>query len=115
VSYWVYLESPPGHSVEVEAFADGGTYPLGGRADAEYNITYNYGALYRAHLHPDGLRWLHGKRAAETVAALECAVATLGTERAGDYWAATPGNAGAALARLLAWARQHPDATWRVS
>jgi hypothetical protein len=33
----------------------------------------------------------------------------------GAYWKPTPGNAGDALNVLLAWARQHPDATFRVS
>src|SRR4029077_6146288 len=39
----------------------------------------------------------------------------VGTERDDDYWAPTDGNAGYAASILLGWAKQHPEATWRVS
>lgn len=165
MSYWVYLQDENG-SVEVERHAEGGTHALGGTSEAEINITYNYSKHIRQALHADGLMWLDGQAAHETISALEKAVEQLGTERytgawyvlrfggpgglrpsdprlepyrnielndpanadllrqaraqgfvydTGGYWADTPGNAGYALSILLAWARQHPGATWKVS
>lgn len=114
MSYWVYLLDDSGASVDVERFTDGGTYALGGETVAELNVTYNYSTQY----HPLGfsLRHLHGKTAAETEPELARMVEALGTANdSHDYWAATPGNAGKALKRLLDWARQHPHAVWRVS
>lgn len=102
-------------AVAVKSFEDGGTYALGGTTEASVNITYNYNRHYRAVWGGAGLaETLDGKRAAEVIPALEKAVATLGTKRDRDYWASEPGNAGAALARLLDWARQYPDAVFRV-
>ena len=54
-------------------------------------------------------------RAADAIPLLENAVARLGTLRDEDYWQPTDGNAGAALAVLLGWARLHPDAVFHVS
>ena len=100
----------------VPCHQEGGTFVPGGTERAELNVTYNYSSLYRKHLNEDeGLRWLDGKAARDTLSALEKAVAVLGVVRDADYWKATPGNAGHALAVLLAWGRLHPDAVWRVS
>jgi hypothetical protein len=135
MSYWVYLEdrrgkapwcdygsqaadacpSPCYSAVQVPRFAEGGTHALGGRTEASLNITYNYGAFIRQHLHSEGVTWLDEKPAHETIKRLECAVRALGTERDPDYWKATPGNVGHALDILLGWARQYPQAVWRVS
>lgn len=101
-------------AVEVARHAEGGTYQLGGTNAAELNVTYNYGRFYYPQL-PEGLRTLHEKRAADCIEMLEERVQALGTNRDGDYWAATPGNAGYALSILLAWAKEHPDAVFRVS
>jgi len=92
---------------------EGGTYVLGGTADAELNITYNYSGFYYQYLDEEkGLRWLYGKTGAETVERLEKAVGILGTCRDDNYWNQTLGNAGYALSILLEWARQHPEAIW---
>ena len=106
---------------EVKSFEDGGTYVLGGTTYPELNITYNYGGLFREAMcdpEPDESnvlkRLLHGKKAAETTEMLEITVERLGTWRDDDYWAATPGNAGTALARLLSWAKQYPNGIWKV-
>lgn len=107
MSYWIYLESDA--PLEVANHSEGGTFALGGTNEPELNVTYNYAK------HFDYRGELHGKTAAESVPALEAAVAKLGTKRASDYWASTPGNAGYACNILLGWAKQHPDATWRVS
>ena len=116
MSWDVSLSDKETGTCEVERFEEGGTYVLGGSTDANLNITYNYSAFYHEHLDQEhGLKWLDGKRAAETIERLEQAVAALGTTPDSDYWAATPGNAGRALAMLLSWARQYPDAVWDVS
>jgi len=113
MSYWVYLEQDC-EPVAVEPFTDGGTYAVGGSSDAELNVTYNYGEVFS--LFGWSLKKLHQVRAGDTVDALEHLAAKLPNKPyKADYWAPTPGNAGAVVHRLLAWARQHPDATWRVS
>ncbi|KKK53646.1 hypothetical protein LCGC14_3092730, partial [marine sediment metagenome] len=58
---------------------------------------------------------LDGKRASDVTTALEHAVRYLGTARSGDYWAATQGNAGYALNILLGWAKEYPEAVFKVS
>jgi hypothetical protein len=79
-------------------------------------VTYNYSKHYRESIDREGgLGWLHEKKASETIKRLEKAIKKLGTERDTDYWAGTPGNAGYALSILLKWAKQHPDAVFRVS
>ena len=104
----------PAHTSE--PFEDGGTYAIGGSDVCELNITYNYSPLYYRELDKDnGLRALDKQVASATVTHLEAAVKALGTERDDDYWKATAGNAGAALARLLAWAKAYPEGIWRVA
>ena len=115
MSYWVYLNGEDGEPVGVTNHSEGGTYAVGGIGLAELNVTYNYGPLIRKHMHRNGLRWLHGRKAVDCRERLSAAIAELGVERAGDYWAATPGNAGQALATLLAWAESNPNATFEVS
>jgi hypothetical protein len=115
MSYWVYLEDEKG-AVKVPRHSNGGTYAIGGTITAELNITYNYSPHYYEYLNGDeGLRWLDGKTAQETVDALEGAILDLGTVQDKDYWKATKGNAGRALAILLLWAQMNSDAKWRVS
>jgi len=113
MSWWVSLEQD-GKPVEVERHWEGGTFTVGGSTLAEINITYNYGFFYRHCLHPDGLWWLDGKRARDCVGRLEAAIKELGASRYRDYWTPTPSNAGFALSILLAWAKEHPEATFRV-
>ena len=115
MSWWVSL-SDDGGQCSVESFTEGGTYKVGGSSEAELNITYNYSKHYYQHLDKDnGLRALDGQRAGDWIERLESAVKELGTERADDYWAATEGNAGHALNILLSWAKQHPNAVFRVN
>jgi hypothetical protein len=113
MSYWVYLVDG-GESVSVERHAEGGTYALGGITQAALNVTYNYGAHIRQAGLKDGLKTLHGMSAKDSIPPLEVAVAKLGKDRDPDYWKDTPGNAGFALSILLAWAKEHPTATWEV-
>lgn len=111
MSYNVYMHADGSdEALPVDLFEDGGTYRIGGTDKAEFNITYNYGwFFYRFLDKDDGIRWLYRKTGAETVERLNQAVSELGINRYRDYWAPTPGNAGAALSRLLMWARQYPD------
>ena len=116
MSFWVSLVDENDQYKTVESFSEGGTMAIGGCTDADLNITYNYSPFYYKHLNKDeGLRWLDGKTAKETTSKLEHAVLILGTKRVGNYWAATPGNAGFALSMLLSWAKQHPESHWQVN
>lgn len=121
MSWWVYLEDENENTVPVGRHAEGGIYVLGGVDRAELNVTYNYGKHFRE-AWPEPLEgsgalklMLHGRKASETLPLLERAVASLGTELSDNYWSASPGNAGAALAVLRDWAREHPEAVWSVS
>jgi len=88
----------------------GGTFVLGGTDEAWLNITYNYSKFYHLYIDKeDGIRSLYGKTGKEAIPILEKAIVKLGTERDEDYWKATPGNAGAALQGLLAFAKLRPD------
>lgn len=116
MSWWVYLEDASGEPVKVEAHEEGGTHALGGIPCAELNITYNYSPRFCEAWDGLGLKEaLHGKKAADVTALLERGVQKLGDALGDDYWKATPGNAGHALAVLLGWARQHPEAVFRIS
>jgi hypothetical protein len=88
---------------------------LGGTNRAELNVTYNYSPFYHEYLDKkEGLEFLDGKKAEECIPRLEKAVSILGVETdTDDYWKATKGNA--ALAILLSWAKQHPNAIFKVS
>lgn len=89
----------------------GGTYQVGGTTKAWLNITYNYYDFYRKEFGREGIRTLYGLTAKEARPILKRAIDALGTEKDEDYWAATAGNAGAALADLLWLAEQVPDDT----
>ena len=116
MSFWVSLEDAQGETCTSEPFEDGGTFVVGGSDECSLNVTYNYSRFYYGALdESEGLRAMNGGVARDWHGRLEQAVSDLGTERDNDYWAATAGNAGATLARLLAWARAFPDATFRVN
>ena len=88
----------------------GGTYQVGGTHKAWINITYNYAPFYYKHIDRlKGIRALYGKTGFEVAQLLVPAIAKLGTERSSDYWEATPGNAGAALADLMQLCLKAPD------
>jgi hypothetical protein len=117
MSWWVYLQdAESGHPVTVSKHSEGGTHVLGGCNDAELNITYNYGGLFRS----VGLVFkeyggnVHGQKAKDMIPRLEEAVKILGIIPSNDYWSASPGNAGHTLNILLTWARQYPEAVFEV-
>lgn len=110
MSYDVSLEN----AGLVERFCEGGTYAIGGSDEPELNITYNYAEVYK--LLNFSIRQLDGQKAAVMIPAMELVVNVLGTKKyEKDYWAPTPGNAGHALNILLGWAKQYPEAVFRVS
>jgi len=93
---------------------EGGTVELGDPSRASLSVTYKYAPFFREQLDTEqGIRWLYGKTGAQCLDRLEQAVQVLGTKASGSYWNATAGNAGAALAVLLKWAKQHPDAVFQ--
>lgn len=103
-----------GHTIAIDKpfFIDNTIY--GGTSDAEMDITFNYNEYFHEALHPEGLMFLDKKTGKQAIPYLKNAIFMLGTQRHYDYWAATPGNAGHALAVLLTWAEQYPAATFII-
>lgn len=94
-------------------WAQGGTYHLGGSDRAEFNITWNYSPhYYRLFPENQGLRWLYGKIAKDTVPVIQQVMDQLGDDTHPDYWEPTEGNAKQALKVLLLLARACPEAVW---
>jgi len=114
MSWWVSLVDKDENAVSVPLHQDGGTIQVGGCDTATLNITYNYGVFYREVMGGNGMWDLDGMSAADAVPILRDAVLELGVIRNPDYWAATRGNAGAALLVLWTWARTHPTAKFVV-
>ena len=91
----------------------GGTYAIGGTTEMHLNITYNYSEHYYTYINEvEGIRWLYGRTAAETIPVLKTAIACLGDDVDRDYWKPTEGNAKRALIQLLALAQMRPDGIW---
>ena len=59
----------------------GGTYRVGGTRECSLNITYNYSHLFRELFGSNGIRWLYGKSAAETIPALVEAAGQLADDK----------------------------------
>lgn len=116
MSYDVELKDAQNNPCIVANFQEGGTQPIGGSEEASLNITYNYSFFYYHFLdHKEGLNWLNGKLAKDCISRLDVASELLCQGPAhDDYWAATPANAGKALAILLGWARKYPEAKFEV-
>ena len=122
MSWWISLDYADIRECLVPNHTEGGTYCLGntngevGTQEASLNVTYNYSPFYYQLINTEeGIRWLSGKTANETIPILENAVSVLGCEKTEDYWDANEGNAGYALSILLSWAKLHPDAIWSVN
>lgn len=88
MSYDVYLNDAEGNIIKLKyKHCEGGTYQLGGSDDAHLNITGNYGGLYCEYFHPEGLSFIHGKKASETNLLMFEAVSKLGCEKlTEDYY-----------------------------
>lgn len=115
MSYDISLVDEEGAVLELPGPApEGGTYSPGSR-QAWLNVTYNYGGhFYRVVDHAQGIRWLYGRRAADTIAALTAAIDRLTPDDdPPGYWVATEGNARKALEALRAMAEQLPHGSWK--
>ena len=109
----------------------GGTYAIGGTAEARLNVTYNYYAPfdrvfdvlteprpmapewmldYGKPIH--GIRTIYGLTGAESLPILDRAIWMLGDDVNPDYWQPTEGNAKRALMQLRALAAMRPDGLW---
>lgn len=116
MSYDVYLTDPvSGETLNVDVAHQlrGGTYAMGGTSEAWLNITYNYGEHFRSVLGDDGIRWLYGKTAVDTIQNLQEAADALKNDASEDYWEATEGNAKRALLSLIALAKMLPNGVWK--
>ena len=114
MSWDVDLVDNEGKIVEVVPHQEGGIIAMGGEDQATMNVTYNYAKHFYDNLPDPGFKWLNGKKAKDTIEILEKAVKELGTETSNDYWEATEGNAGRALSVLLSWAKQYPEAIFKI-
>lgn len=104
MSYDIRLIDPESKAtIELETPLDirGGTYQVGGTTEAWLNVTYNYAPQFKTVFGEKGIRSLYGMTGEQAIPPLEAAIAALGTETTENYWDATRGNAGAALANLL--------------
>ena len=108
MSWWVYLK-------EGDECVPVAPHNGSGESTAQLHVTYNYSERFRVAF--DGLGFfeaLYGKQAKEVIPLLERAVKHMGYDPIGDYRANTRGSAGHALAVLLGWARQHPQAIFTI-
>ncbi len=115
MSYDIYLQDPvtkkilelPKHHIT------GGTYQMGGSAEAWLNITYNYSPhYYRLMDKEKGIRVLYGMTGAESIPLLQKTISSLKDDVSDNYWEPTEGNAKRSLCGLLAFAQMRPDGIW---
>jgi len=72
MSWWIHLVDENKKTLEVPKHSDGGTYVLGGIAEAELNITYNYSKYYYKELDGElGIKWLDNKKSSACIKRLE--------------------------------------------
>jgi hypothetical protein len=115
LSYDIYLKDPTtGETIELDEPHQlrGGTYCVGGTTEATLNVTYNYAKHYYRVMGEKGIRGIYGLTGEQSIPVLATAVAQLGGDRSGDYWAPTEGNAREALMDLLALAQMAPHGIW---
>lgn len=92
----------------------GGTYCMGGTTEAWLNITYNYANFYYKIFGEEGLRFIRGKMAAETIPLLKSGCDKLKDDVTSNYWDPTEGNAKRALLQLIALGTMRPDGIWDI-
>jgi len=110
----VQLVNSSGEIYEAPMRIEAGTYALAGVPKMSLNVTRNYHDIIADATGWNSIRYLHGRRAENTIPELRAAIQLLGTDRSLDYWNATPGNVGYMFAVLLDWAQQHPTGIWQV-
>ena len=92
----------------------GGTYIIGGTAEAWLNITYNYSSFYEEFLGGKGINDLDGKSVRETIPKMMEAACKMQGKTDADYWAKTEGNARKALLDLITLGLKALDGYWHV-
>ena len=124
MSYTVYVLDQEGETI-LPAKTDNYTYGTMVRFDPDteeilrnpecrLNITYNYNRIYRETFGEKGLDVIHNLNGRDAAPILTEAILKLGSEQDDDYWAATPGNAGASLQILLGFALDQPEGVFSV-
>lgn len=93
----------------------GGTYAAGGTTELWLSVTYNYAHIFSRILGNGGIRKIHGMTGAQSIPVLKHAAAQLDGATSQNYWAATEGNAKAALLQLVELAALGPDGVWDVN
>jgi hypothetical protein len=120
MSYDIYLKDPTTWDVlDMElataelpfAAPRGGTFAVESNR-AEFNIPYSYRKILRSLFGDEGIRFLYGKTAQETIPLLEAGIAKLGDDTDPDHWAATEGNVKVALRSLSTMAIALPHGVW---
>lgn len=115
MSYDIWLEDKSGEKVVLDEPIEMvmGTMRVGGETEANVNITYNYApVLYKYVDKEEGIRWLYGKKAKDTIDKLESVISELKDDVSEDYWECTEGNAKRSLENLLNLAKMFPEAKW---
>jgi hypothetical protein len=110
----VQLVKSSGDLYEAPARIEAGTFALTGMPQTSFHVTSNYHNIIVDATGWNGIQYLHGRRAEDTIPELRAALQLLGTKRSPDYWQATPGNVGYMFRVLLDWAQQHPTGIWHV-
>lgn len=115
MGYAIRLVNPQTNECyEVPPHREGGIIQLGGNPQSWISITYNHSKYFYRYIDKEeGIRWLYGKPAGDTIYRLIKAINRLKTFRDEDYWKTIAGNAGHALATLLLWAIQWPKGIWK--
>ena len=84
--------------------------------EAYLEISYNFSKLFYETLdHENGIHWLNGQKAVDTLTTLLSATLKLGTAASSDPFEPVPGNAGFILMVLLSWALQYPQCIWEIN
>jgi hypothetical protein len=90
----------------------GGTYCLGGTAEAWLNITYNYYKIFYEKMGKKGIRTIYGMSGVDSIPILQKAIDQLKDDVDEDYWKPTEGNVKRSLIQLLTLAKLRPDGIW---
>lgn len=116
MSYDIYLNDPETNkTIELEEKhgIKGGTYAVGGSADAWLNVTYNYSEHFQTVLGEKGIRTIYGMTGKQSIPILLDAMEQLKDDTHPDYWKPTEGNAKAALHGLVLLADKAPHGIWQ--
>lgn len=101
MSYDIYIRDVDGHQITAKHHS--------GADGLWLKVTYNYGKHFYRVLGEKGIRSIYGMRCADAIPILQAAAQQLQDDTVDDYWAATEGNAKAALLDLVALGQMAPD------